>query len=62
MVARAWAESIGGALVIEAAPDELRAELGAWGLPSQAVDLQRQVKHRFDPAGICNPGILPGGV
>jgi len=61
-VGRAWAESVGGALVVEAAPDELRTELDAWGSPSQSVDLQRQVKARFDPAGICNPGILPGGV
>ena len=59
---RAWAESVGGALVVEAAPDELRTELDAWGSPSQSIDLQRQVKARFDPAGICNPGILPGGV
>jgi glycolate oxidase FAD binding subunit len=62
LAARDWAESVGGALVVEAAPDELRTELGAWGVPPQAVDLQREVKHRFDPAGICNPGILPGGV
>ena len=61
-VGRAWAESVGGALVVEAAPDELRTELDAWGSPSQSVDLQHQVKARFDPAGICNPGILPGGV
>jgi glycolate oxidase FAD binding subunit len=60
--ARDWAESIGGSLIIEAASDDLRTELGAWGSPPQAVELQREVKDRFDPAGICNPGILPGGV
>jgi FAD/FMN-containing dehydrogenase len=58
--ARDWAESVGGTLVIEAAPEELRTELGAWGSPPQAVELQRRVKDQFDPAGICNPGILPG--
>lgn len=62
MAARDWAESVGGALVIEAASGDLRTELGAWGSPPQAVELQREVKDRFDPAGICNPGILPGGV
>ena len=58
--ARAWVESVGGTLVIEAAPDELRAELGAWGAGPQSIELQRRVKERFDPARICNPGILPG--
>jgi glycolate dehydrogenase FAD-binding subunit len=61
-VAREWAESVGGAVVIEAAPDVVRAELGAWGSPPPSVDLQREVKQRFDPARICNPGILPGGI
>lgn len=60
--ARSWAESIGGALVIEAAPDELRSELGAWGAPPAALELQRRVKEQFDPAGVCNPGIFPGGL
>ncbi len=61
-VAREWAESFGGALVIESAPDAERAELGAWGSPPAAAALQREVKDRFDPSGICNPGILPGGL
>ncbi|GMQ84815.1 MAG: FAD-binding oxidoreductase [Acidimicrobiia bacterium] len=60
--ARSWAESVGGSLVIEASPDELRRKLGAWGSPPDSAALQRQVKVRFDPAGICNPGILPGGI
>jgi FAD/FMN-containing dehydrogenase len=60
--ARAWAESVGGTLVIEASPNDLRRKLGAWGSPPDSVELQREVKDRFDPAGICNPGILPGGI
>jgi glycolate oxidase FAD binding subunit len=60
--ARAWSESAGGSLVIEAAPADLRAELGTWGAAPDSVGLQREIKQRFDPAGICNPGILPGGV
>jgi len=60
--ARAWAESVGGSLVIEAGPADLRAELGTWGAAPDSVGLQREIKQRFDPAGICNPGILPGGV
>ena len=60
--ARSWAESVGGSLVIEAAPDDLRAEWGTWGTAPASVGLQREMKQRFDPAEICNTGILPGGV
>ena len=60
--ARSWAESAGGSLVIEAAPADLRAECGTWGTVPASIGLQREIKQRFDPAGICNPGILPGGV
>lgn len=60
--ARAWAESVGGSLVIEAAPEDLRSELGAWGASPSSIELQREIKQQFDPSGICNPGILPGGV
>lgn len=59
---RRWAESVGGSLVIEAAPDATRVELGAWGKEPPSLGLQREVKRRFDPTGVCNPGILPGGL
>lgn len=59
---RRWAESVGGSLVISSAPDATRSELGAWGQDPPSLGLQREVKGRFDPAGVCNPGILPGGL
>ena len=58
-VARSWAESIGGALIIAAGED---TELDPWGTPPPSVDLQRRIKDAFDPAHICNPGIMPGGI
>ncbi len=60
--ARHWAEEVGGSLVIEAAPAALRTDLDPWGSPPQSMELQRQVKQQFDPAGVCNPGVLPGGL
>ncbi|MEN8114956.1 MAG: FAD-binding protein, partial [Actinomycetota bacterium] len=57
--ARSWAESAGGALVV-AADDDLGID--AWGAPPASIEIQRRIKSSFDPSGICNPGILPGGL
>ena len=58
-VARAWAESVAGALVVTSGSDE---SFDPWGLPPPSTELQRRIKHAFDPAGICNPSILSGGL
>jgi glycolate oxidase FAD binding subunit len=57
---RTWAESMGGAMVMLAAPDGFA--LDPWGVPPQTLDLQRRVKAGFDPAGVMAPGRLPGGL
>lgn len=59
---RSWAESVGGALVLVAAPAALYDELDPWGRPPATIELQRQLVAAFDPARILNPGRLPGGV
>lgn len=56
--ARSWAESTGGALVIVTGGG---TGLDPWGTPPASIEIQRRIKAAFDPAGICNPGILPGG-
>jgi glycolate oxidase FAD binding subunit len=49
--------------VVLDAPADVRAKLDAWGMPeSLAVELMRRVKPRFDPGGICNPGVYIGGI
>ncbi len=57
---RTTAESMGGALVVGRAPEELAID--PWGTPPGSIELQRRVKAAFDPIGIANPGRLPGGV
>ncbi len=57
---RELAESVGGALVTVRAPVDF--DFDPWGRVPDSVDLQRRVKAAFDPAGIANPGILPGGI
>jgi glycolate oxidase FAD binding subunit len=53
-------EAAGGAVVVEAAPAGFTFD--PWGTPPDSVGLQRRVKAAFDPVGVANPGILPGGV
>ena len=45
------------------APAELRVELDPWGLEgSPAIELMRRTKARFDPNGVCSPGVFVGGI
>jgi glycolate oxidase FAD binding subunit len=51
------------AAVVLDAPPELRSGLDPWGPgDAGALELMRRVKLRFDPSGICNPGIFVGGI
>lgn len=59
---RAWATEMGGAAVIERAPDPVYATVDPWGDPGPSLPLQRRVKDAFDPLRICNPGRLPGSL
>ena len=53
---RKLAEAAGGSLVLMAAPDEVRSEVGAWGTPPPTLDLIRRLKDAFDPHHVLNPG------
>jgi len=57
VVARTWAESVDGALVVTADAD---IGLDPWGTPPASIEIQQRIKNAFDPAGICNRGIMPG--
>jgi glycolate oxidase FAD binding subunit len=48
--------------VVLDAPTEVRAALDPWGGETGPVDLMRKVKERFDPAGVCAPGLFVGGI
>lgn len=55
---RGWVESEDGWLVITRPPKEGRVD--PWGRVPPALDLQRRLVSAFDPAGVVNPGRLPG--
>ena len=49
--------------VVLDAPPELREAVDPWGVePGGRLALMRRVKQRFDPPGICNPGVFVGGI
>jgi glycolate oxidase FAD binding subunit len=48
--------------VVLDAPADVRAMLDPWGGETGPVELMRKVKERFDPAGVCAPGLFVGGI
>ncbi len=59
---REWAESVGGGLTVISAPGDVYQRFDPWGSPPRSLPIQRRLVDRFDPAGVCNPGRLPGGL
>lgn len=51
-----------GSAVVRRAAGELRNLVDVWGPLGDGFPLMRQVKRRFDPRGILNPGRGPGGL
>ena len=45
--------------VVLDAPPDVRSAVDVWGPQDPAaLELMRRVKQRFDPAGVCAPGVL----
>ena len=59
---RGSCEASGGALVVEAAPLDLKARLGVWGSPRADFALMRRLKEQLDPASLLSPGRFLGGI
>jgi len=62
---REWrqrAETLGGSLVVERAPAELKRAVDVWGLPRDGFSLMKGLKEAFDPHGILNAGRFVGGL
>ena len=45
-----------GNLIIEAAPPELKQHIDVWGSVEGTLGLMKQIKAKFDPKGLLNPG------
>jgi|GEM_PF-265801 len=59
---RSWAESRSGSLVVLDGADLIGDGADPWGPPPTSITIQRRIEDAFDPSGVCNPGILPGGL
>jgi glycolate oxidase FAD binding subunit len=59
---RCVAEALGGALVMETCPADLKACLDVWGPPGNDSEVMRKLKLAFDPKGILAPGRFVGGL
>jgi glycolate oxidase FAD binding subunit len=60
--ARAAVRPAGGAVVLLAAPDPLRAAVDVWGPPPAALEVMRRLKRELDPDGRLSPGRFAGGI
>ena len=52
----------GGSVVVLQAPSQLRGKMDVWGPDRGTLALMREIKHRFDPNRILNPGRFVGGI
>src|SRR5205085_9899127 len=53
---RTKAENLGGRLVLESAPIEIKREFDAWGDFGSAAELMKRVKQQLDPQNSLSPG------
>jgi glycolate oxidase FAD binding subunit len=51
-----------GALVLQAAPPELRARVDPWGPPPPGIEVMRRLKKELDPEARLAPGRFVGGI
>jgi glycolate oxidase FAD binding subunit len=59
---RGFLATAGGSLVLEDAPDGVRAHTDPWGPPPSSFALMRELKDRLDPEGRLNSGRYVGGI
>jgi glycolate oxidase FAD binding subunit len=53
---RQRAENLGGSLVIEKAPVEIKQDIDSWGGFGSAAQLMKRVKMQLDPENLLSPG------
>lgn len=59
---RARVEEFDGSVAALRVPDALRDKVEVWGMQSNSLPLMREIKHRFDPGRILNPGRFVGNI
>jgi glycolate oxidase FAD binding subunit len=59
---RAEAERLGGFLIVERAPAEVKTPELVWGAPRGDWALMKKLKQSYDTANVCAPGRFVGGL
>lgn len=59
---RQRAIDVGGNLIIESAPPELKREIDVWGKIGSTQNLMKQIKAKFDGEALLNPGRFVSGI
>jgi glycolate oxidase FAD binding subunit len=59
---RTSANAFGGSAIVLRLPGQLRSTVDVWGPQSDALPLMREIKRRFDPERILNPGRFVGNI
>lgn len=54
--------NLGGSLVVELAPREVKEKIDVWGPPGNSFRIMKGIKAQFDPYHILNPGRFIGGL
>ena len=49
-------ENLGGSLVIEKAPVEIKQEIDSWGGFGSRIELMKRIKRQLDPGNLLSPG------
>jgi glycolate oxidase FAD binding subunit len=52
----------GGSAIVLQMPESMREKVNVWGPDPNALGLMREIKRRFDPERILNPGRFVGGI
>jgi glycolate oxidase FAD binding subunit len=53
---RGFVSSIGGHLILQEAPHEIRARVSVWGDFGSGLSIMKKIKSNFDPNNLLNPG------
>ena len=60
--ALAVAEELGGSLMVERSPLEIKRQIDVWGDPGKVFPIMKRMKEQYDPKCILNPGRFIGGI
>lgn len=60
--ARQAMHEIGGSLIVERAPLEVKDTLDVWDYTGESLEVMRNLKAQYDPNGILNPNRFTGGI